>query len=123
MNLTDPKTGCLHLALYTEARRGIDSSSLNAKPDIEAFQTVTPHLQEWLSRLVRCEPNAMHCTLVGPTKNPALFHPCVTEDKDSPLASEARAVCADRPSTSPSSDCPSWANTVRRASARACVRS
>ncbi|MFB6876312.1 hypothetical protein [Streptomyces sp. NPDC056323] len=47
---------------------------------------MTPHFQEWLSRLVRCEPNAMHCTLVEPTKIPALFHPCVTEDKNSPSA-------------------------------------
>ncbi|MFD4860654.1 hypothetical protein [Streptomyces atratus] len=47
---------------------------------------MTPHFQEWLSRLVRCEPNAMHCTLVEPTKIPALFHPRVTEDKNSPSA-------------------------------------
>ncbi len=33
---------------------------------------------------MRCEPNAMHCTLVEPKKIPILFHPCVTEDKDSP---------------------------------------
>lgn len=83
LNLTDPEKGYLHFVLYTEARLGIASSSLNAKLDIEASQTVTPHFQEWLSRLERCEPNAMHCTLVEPTKIPALFHPCVAEDKDS----------------------------------------
>ncbi|MER6405939.1 hypothetical protein ABT269_20875 [Streptomyces viridosporus] len=94
LNLTDPEKGYLNFVLYTEARLGIASSSLNAELDIEASQTVTPHFQEWLSRLVRCEPNAMHCTLVEPTKIPALFHPCVTEDKDSPSAiSGSGCVC------------------------------
>ncbi|MEU5108439.1 hypothetical protein AB0H07_40325 [Streptomyces sp. NPDC021354] len=94
LNLTDPEKGYLHFVLYTEARLGIASSSLNAELDIEASQTVTPHFQEWLSRLVRCEPNAMHCTLVEPTKIPSLFHPCVTEDKDSPAAiSGSGCVC------------------------------
>ncbi|MFF0142365.1 hypothetical protein ACFYRN_38740 [Streptomyces sp. NPDC005227] len=86
LNLTDPEKGYLNFVLYTEARLGIASSSLNKELSIEASQTVTPHFQEWLSRLERCEPNAMHCTLVEPTKIPALFHPCVTEDKDSPSA-------------------------------------
>ncbi len=35
---------------------------------------------------MRCEPNAMHCTLVEQRKIPALFHPCAEEDKDSPSA-------------------------------------
>ncbi|MFD5000056.1 hypothetical protein [Streptomyces buecherae] len=86
LNLSDPMTGYLHFVLYTEARLGIASSSLNAVLNIEASQTVTPHFQEWLSRLVRCEPNAMHCTLVESTKIPTLFHPCVTQDTDSPSA-------------------------------------
>lgn len=86
LNLTDPEKGYLHFVLYTEARLGIASSSLNAELDIEASQTVTPHFQEWLSRLERCEPNAMHCTLVAPAKIPSLFHPCVTEDQNSPAA-------------------------------------
>jgi hypothetical protein len=47
---------------------------------------VTPHFQAWRSRLKRCEPNALHCTLVEPTKIPSLFHSCVTEDKNSTAA-------------------------------------
>lgn len=86
LNLTDPDKGYLNFVLYTEPRHGIASSSQNAELSIEAFQAVTPHFHEWVSRLVRCEPNAMHCTLVDPRKIPALFHPCVTEDKDSPSA-------------------------------------
>ncbi|MFD3666124.1 hypothetical protein ACFWVF_36890 [Streptomyces sp. NPDC058659] len=86
LNLTDPTQSYLHFVLYTQAQYGIASSALNAELKIEAPQTATPHFQEWLSRLVRCEPNAMHCTLVEPTKIPTLFHPCVTEDKSSPSA-------------------------------------
>jgi hypothetical protein len=86
LNLTDPGKGYLHFVLYTGPRLGVASSSLNAELGIAAFQTVTPHFQEWLSRLERCEPNAMHCTLVAPMNIPSLFHPCVTEDKDSSSA-------------------------------------
>jgi hypothetical protein len=94
LNLTDPEKGYLNFVLYTDARLGIASSSLNAELHIEASQIQTPHFQEWLSRLMRCEPNAMHCTLVEPTKIPALFHPCVTEDKNSPSAiSGSGCVC------------------------------
>ncbi|MEU3342210.1 hypothetical protein [Streptomyces sp. NPDC006668] len=94
LNLTDPTKGYLSFVLYTEARLGIASTSLIAERSIEAPQTQTPHLQEWLSRLVRCEPNAMHCTLVEQTKIPTLFYPCVTEEKDSPSAiSGSGRVC------------------------------
>ncbi|MCX5207625.1 hypothetical protein OG897_40250 [Streptomyces sp. NBC_00237] len=86
LNLTDPTQSYLHFVLYTQVQNGIASSTLNAELEIDAQQTVTPHFQEWLNRLVRCEPSAMHCTLVAPTKIPALFHPCVTEDENSPSA-------------------------------------
>ncbi|MFE9942138.1 hypothetical protein [Streptomyces hirsutus] len=43
LNLTDPEKGYLHFVLYTEARLGIASSSLNAELYIAASQTVTPH--------------------------------------------------------------------------------
>ncbi|MFJ4865988.1 hypothetical protein [Streptomyces sp. NPDC088748] len=86
LNLTDPTNGFMHFVLYTEARLGIASASLNAELDIEAQQTVTPHFQEWLGRLVRCEPNALHCALVESAHIPTLFHPCVTEDPSSPAA-------------------------------------
>ncbi|MFF4531624.1 hypothetical protein ACFY1P_20425 [Streptomyces sp. NPDC001407] len=91
LNLTDPTKGSLDFILYTEARLGIASASLNAEVSIE---TRTPHAEEWLSRLVRCEPNAMHCTLVEQEKIPALFHPCVKEDNNSPSAvSGSGCVC------------------------------
>ncbi|MEN8651731.1 hypothetical protein ABCR94_14160 [Streptomyces sp. 21So2-11] len=94
LNLTDPTNGFMHFVLYTEARLGVASSSLNAEVGVESQQTVTPHFQEWLGRLVRCEPNALHCTLVEPTKIPALFDPCVTEDAGSPSAvSGSGCVC------------------------------
>ncbi|MFI1839462.1 hypothetical protein [Streptomyces olivaceoviridis] len=69
---------------------------LNAVLDIEAQQAVTPHFQEWLGRLVRCEPNALHCTLVGSKEIPVLFHPCVTEDPSSPLASNGSGCMCRR---------------------------
>ncbi|MES9558732.1 MULTISPECIES: hypothetical protein [unclassified Streptomyces] len=93
LNLTDPTRGYLNFVLYTEARLGVASSSLNAEVSIEANQTQTPHFQEWLSRLVPCEPNAMHCTLVAPMDIPTLFSPCATEDKDNPSAGESGCVC------------------------------
>ncbi|WP_435598383.1 hypothetical protein [Streptomyces anulatus] len=86
LNLTDPEKGYLHFVLYTEARRGHASSSLNARVEIDASQAVTPRFQEWHGRLEPCEPNAMHCSLVVPAQIPSLFHPCVAEDKDSPSA-------------------------------------
>jgi hypothetical protein len=83
LNLTDPTNGYLHFVVYTEPRLSIASNSLNADVSIERQ---TPLVQEWLGRLVRCEPNALHCTLVEQQKIPTLFHPCVEEDKDSPSA-------------------------------------
>ncbi|MDX5562725.1 hypothetical protein PYK79_03590 [Streptomyces sp. ID05-04B] len=65
---------------------------------------MTPHFQEWLSRLERCEPNAMHCTLVAPTKIPSLFHPCVTEDKNSPTAISGSGCTCRRAFYDPTAD-------------------
>jgi hypothetical protein len=90
LNLTDPTKGYLNFVLYTEAQPGIASTSLNAEVSIEPQ---TPHAQEWLSRLTRCEPNAMHCTLVEQGKIPSLFHPCVKEDKNSPSAIGSGCRC------------------------------
>ncbi|MFJ6686713.1 hypothetical protein [Streptomyces werraensis] len=83
LNLTDPTTGYLHFIVYTEPRLSIASNSLNADVSIERQ---TPLVQEWLARLVRCKPNALHCTLIEQQKIPTLFHPCVEEDKASPSA-------------------------------------
>jgi hypothetical protein len=86
LNLTDPTKDYLQFVRYTEPRLGIVSASLNADVSIEAVQVRTPAAQEWLGRLVRCEPNAMHCTLVEQKSIPALFQPCVEEDPASPSA-------------------------------------
>ncbi|MEY9839469.1 hypothetical protein [Streptacidiphilus sp. EB103A] len=86
LNLTDPTKSYLEFVLNTDPRLGIASAALNADVSIEAVQVRTAATQEWLGRLVRCEPNAMHCTLVESTEIPTLFHPCVEEDKDSPAA-------------------------------------
>ncbi|MCP9213267.1 hypothetical protein [Streptomyces cucumeris] len=94
LNLTDPTKGYLNFVLYTETRLGVATTSLNAEVSIEATQTHTPHFQEWLSRLERCEPNAMHCMFAEPSTIPTLFHPCVTEDTNSPSAiSGSGCVC------------------------------
>ncbi|WP_331720655.1 hypothetical protein OG543_30070 (plasmid) [Streptomyces sp. NBC_01178] len=85
LNLTDPTKGYLNFVFASDTRLGI-VTSLNAELNIEAQQTQTPHFQEWRERLVPCEPSAMHCMLVESAKIPSLFHPCVTEDKDSPSA-------------------------------------
>lgn len=95
LNLVDSRKGYLHFVLYTEPRLGLATSSLNAALDVEASYTATPHFQEWRSRLVRCRPNAMHCSLVEPGSIPGLFRPCVTEDKDNPAAI-SRSGCACR---------------------------
>jgi hypothetical protein len=86
LNLTDPTKNFLHFVIYTEPSLSIASNSLNADISIEPVQTQSRYFQEWLSRLVRCEPNALHCTLVEQQKIPALFHPCVEDDKASPSA-------------------------------------
>jgi hypothetical protein len=90
LDLTDPTKGFLQFVVYAEPRLSIASNSLNADITIEPAQTQTPHVQEWLSRLERCEPNALHCTLVEPKKIPK---------------------CAAAPATTPNAACPSSEST------------
>ncbi|WP_274036392.1 hypothetical protein [Streptomyces sp. MMBL 11-1] len=97
LNLTNPHKGFLHFVLYTEAGRGVASASLNAELDIEAPQTITPYFQEWRSRLERCEPDALHCTLVPSSQIPSLFHPCVTVDPNGGRAATSGPRCPCRP--------------------------
>lgn len=79
----EPAKGWAHFVLYTEPRHGVAYGALNGTASIEQ---VTPYVREWLGRLQRCEPNALHTTLVPADKIPDLFHPCVYDDKDSPSA-------------------------------------
>ncbi|MBK3645692.1 hypothetical protein [Streptomyces sp. MBT33] len=83
LNLTDPTKGFAHFVLYTEPRIGAVGAAWNATVSIER---PTPYVEEWVGRLERCEPNALHTTLVDPQEIPRLFHPCVDEDKASPSA-------------------------------------
>ncbi|MEU9837289.1 hypothetical protein AB0D67_37630 [Streptosporangium sp. NPDC048047] len=83
LNLTDPRKGYTHFVLYTEPSIGIAGAAWNATLSIERH---SPYVQEWLSRLERCEPNPLHATLVDNQEIPKLFHRCVDEDKDSPSA-------------------------------------
>ncbi|MGA4844697.1 hypothetical protein [Streptomyces sp. G45] len=94
LNLTDPTKGYLHFVVYTEQRLGIASASRNGEVTI---RKESPYAREWLDRLERCKPNALHCMLVEPTKIPALFDPCVKEDKDSPSAVRGSGCVCQRP--------------------------
>ncbi|MET9956294.1 hypothetical protein ABZ135_32770 [Streptomyces sp. NPDC006339] len=86
LNLTDPTRGSLHFVMYTELRMGLAFGALNAHVTFHPQQQ-TPLTREWVDRLERCEPNALHCSLVSAQQEiPALFHPCVEEDKESPSA-------------------------------------
>jgi hypothetical protein len=83
LNLTDPTRGYAHFVLYVEAGIGVAGAAWNATVIIERQ---SPYAREWQERLVRCEPNPLHATFVDNREIPKLFHPCVDEDKDSPLA-------------------------------------
>jgi hypothetical protein len=82
LNLTNPGAGYTHFVLYTELDKGA-VTAINAAVIIEK-QTLLA--REWLDRLQRCEPNALHATLVVPPKIPHLFHPCVYDDENSAAA-------------------------------------
>lgn len=94
LNLTDPTKGYLDFVVYTEQSLGIASTSLSGEVTV---RKESPYAREWLDRLERCEPNALHCMLVEQTKIPSLFHPCVAEDKDSPSAVAGSGCVCRRP--------------------------
>ena len=81
LNLTNPGKGFAHFVLYTELNNGLVTNALNATA---SFEKQTSRVREWLDRLQRCEPNALHATLVRTTDMPKLFHPCVYQDDNSP---------------------------------------
>lgn len=78
-----PGKGWYNFVLYVEPKLGFASTSLNAAFSLER---PTACVDEWRGRLQRCEPNALHTTLVESRTIPDLFHPCVDEDPDSPSA-------------------------------------
>ncbi|MEY9842529.1 hypothetical protein [Streptacidiphilus sp. EB103A] len=79
----EPGKEYLHFVLAYEPRIGAVGSAMNADVTIER---PGPCTREWAGGLVRCDPNALHTTLVDPRRIPDLFHPCVDDDKDSPAA-------------------------------------
>ncbi|MFC6087392.1 hypothetical protein [Sphaerisporangium aureirubrum] len=91
LNLTDPTRGYAHFVLYVEARIGVAGAAWNATVIIERQ---SPYAREWQGRLIRCEPNPLHATFVDNREIPELFHPCVDEDEESPVAiSGSGCVC------------------------------
>ncbi|MBU3870032.1 hypothetical protein KN815_40080 [Streptomyces sp. 4503] len=90
LNLTDPTKGYAYFVLYTEPRISVAGAAWNATVNVER---PTPYVQEWLDRLQRCEPNALHTTLVQSREITKLFHPCVDEDKASPSALGDGCTC------------------------------
>ncbi|WNI20002.1 hypothetical protein [Actinacidiphila sp. ITFR-21] len=90
LNLTDPGKGYAHFVLYTEPRLNVAGAAWNATINIELD---SPYVQEWVDRLQRCEPNALHTTFVMNREIPRLFHPCVDEDKTSPAANGGNCHC------------------------------
>lgn len=101
LNLTDPTKGYAHFVLYAEARIGVAGAAWNATVSIERQ---SPYAREWLDRLVRCDPNPLHTTLVGNQAIPKLFHPCV--DDDSPSAVSGMGCVCRRTWYDPKFDLP-----------------
>jgi len=84
LNLTySPEKGYWHFVLYMEPDVG-PGSALNGSQILEPSSS--PYAAEWLSRLVPCDPDALHVALVGSDDAPKLWHPCVYDDSDSPSA-------------------------------------
>ncbi|GAA2837505.1 hypothetical protein GCM10010441_72330 [Kitasatospora paracochleata] len=94
----DPRKTWAHFVLYTEPDRGIVTASMNGTVAIEHR---SPYVQQWLSRLQRCEPNPLHTTLVANHEIPKLFHPCVDEDPASPSAIAGSGCVCRRTFTDP----------------------
>ncbi|SCL20692.1 hypothetical protein GA0074692_0951 [Micromonospora pallida] len=84
-----PARGYWNFVLHIEPP-GVVGSALNASQRFDASRS--RYAAEWLDRLVPCDPDALHLTLVGPSDAPKLWHPCVHDDPDSPSA-VAREGC------------------------------
>jgi len=78
-----PSSGPWHFVLSVESH-GPSAAAFNASLIIEG--STSPHVAEWLDRLVRCDPDALHVARVGSSDAPKLWHPCVRDDPESPSA-------------------------------------
>ncbi|MEU5563329.1 hypothetical protein [Micromonospora musae] len=79
----DPARGYWNFVLHIEPPIG-PGSALNAAQRFDPAGS--RYAAEWLERLVPCDADALHVTLVGPKDAPNLWHPCVRDDPDSPSA-------------------------------------
>lgn len=78
-----PGRGYSHFVLYIEPP-AVAGSAINASQRFRA--SASPYAAEWLKRLDRCAPDALHVSLLGSDDAPKLWHPCVYEDSESPSA-------------------------------------
>ncbi|WP_329453626.1 hypothetical protein OG894_44705 (plasmid) [Streptomyces sp. NBC_01724] len=68
LNLTyESAKGWAHFVLCIEPKIGVTGAALNATVLI---QWQTSYVREWVGRLQRCEPSALHATFVQDTKLP-----------------------------------------------------
>ena len=75
--------GYWHFVLYIEPPVGLDSA-INAAQSLKT--STSPYAEEWLARLIPCDPDALHVSLVSKDDAPKLWHPCVYKDPESPSA-------------------------------------
>jgi hypothetical protein len=79
----DSRRGYWHFVLYIEPPAGA-GSAINASQSFK--KSTSSYAGEWLSRLIQCEADALHVSLVRPHDAPKLWDPCVYEDHKSPSA-------------------------------------
>ncbi|WP_239118054.1 hypothetical protein [Paractinoplanes ferrugineus] len=60
--------------------------TIDKTTDGKAVTAGSPYAEEWVQRLEPCAPDALHVALVGSKDAAALWHPCVYDDPQSPVA-------------------------------------
>jgi hypothetical protein len=84
LNMTySPDRGYFHFVLYIEPP-ATPGSAINASQIVEA--STSRYAAEWRDRLISCDPDALHVSLVTKDEAPNLWHPCVYDDPNSPSA-------------------------------------
>ena len=78
-----PGNGPWHFVLSVESH-GSSVGAFNAPLVIEG--ATSAYVEEWLDRLVGCEPDALHVARVEKSDAPKLWYPCVRDDPESPSA-------------------------------------
>ncbi|MEU2395030.1 hypothetical protein [Streptomyces sp. NPDC007369] len=80
----DRSRGWMSLDIYYEP--GLNVALLHHTGHVSVKQGDSRYADTWIDRLQDCKPIALHTFLVEDEKIPALFQPCVYDDKDSPSA-------------------------------------